>query len=51
VVDQGKCTKCGTCFEVCPSRFGAVRKISGEAVPDPIPEEKRKIERKSKKNG
>ena len=26
VIDQNKCTKCGTCFEVCPSRFGAVTK-------------------------
>jgi NADH-quinone oxidoreductase subunit F len=50
VIDQEKCTKCGTCFDVCPSRFGAVRKISGEPVPAPIPEEERKIERKSKKN-
>ncbi|MEM2601282.1 MAG: 4Fe-4S binding protein, partial [Candidatus Hadarchaeales archaeon] len=33
VVDQGKCTKCGTCFEVCT--FGAVRKLSGEPVPPP----------------
>jgi NADH-quinone oxidoreductase subunit F len=28
VIDQDKCTKCGTCFEVCPSRFGAVTKLS-----------------------
>ena len=21
VIDQEKCTKCGTCFEVCPPRF------------------------------
>ena len=26
VIDQEKCTKCGTCFEVCPPRFGAVTK-------------------------
>ncbi len=50
VIAQEKCTKCGTCFEVCPSRFGAVRKISGEPVPDPIPEEERIIIKKSKKN-
>jgi NADH-quinone oxidoreductase subunit F len=31
VIDQGKCTKCGTCFEVCA--FDAVRKLSGEPVP------------------
>jgi NADP-reducing hydrogenase subunit HndC len=50
VIEQKKCTKCGTCFEVCPSRFGAVKKISGEPVPPPIPEEQRTIVRKSKKN-
>ena len=50
IVDQEKCTKCGTCFEVCPPRFGAVTKISGEPVPSPVPEEERKIIKKSKKN-
>jgi NADH:ubiquinone oxidoreductase subunit F (NADH-binding)/(2Fe-2S) ferredoxin/ferredoxin len=49
VIDQGKCTKCGTCFEVCPDRFGAVTRLSGEPVPSPIPEEARIIARKSKK--
>ena len=47
-IDQEKCIKCGTCLEVCPSRFGAVLKISGEQVPPPIPEENRIITRKSK---
>jgi len=50
MVDQTKCTKCGTCFEVCPPRFRAVKKISGEPVPDPIPEEARIIVRGGKKN-
>jgi NADH-quinone oxidoreductase subunit F len=50
VIDQEKCTKCGTCFEVCPDRFGAVTRLSGEPVPSPIPEEKRIIAKKSKKN-
>lgn len=49
VIDQDKCIKCGTCLEACPPRFGAVRKISGEPVPPPIPEEQRTIERKSQK--
>jgi F420-non-reducing hydrogenase iron-sulfur subunit len=49
VIDQDTCIKCGTCFEVCPPRFGAVTKLSGEPVPPPIPEEQRKIVRKSKK--
>ncbi|MFH0787652.1 MAG: NADH-ubiquinone oxidoreductase-F iron-sulfur binding region domain-containing protein [Pseudomonadota bacterium] len=48
VIDQGKCTKCGTCFEVCPPRFRSVKKISGEPVPPPIPEEARTIVRESK---
>jgi Fe-S-cluster-containing hydrogenase component 2 len=45
VIDQEKCIRCGTCFEACPSRFGAVQKIIGGPVPPPIPKEKRKIVR------
>ncbi len=45
VIDQEQCIKCGTCFEVCPPRFGAIRKISGEPVPPPISEEERTIVR------
>ena len=48
VVDQEKCIKCGTCFEVCPAQFAAVTKISGKPVPPPLPEEKRIIVRKAK---
>jgi NADH:ubiquinone oxidoreductase subunit F (NADH-binding)/ferredoxin len=29
VIDQDKCIKCGTCLEVCPPRFGAVQKLTG----------------------
>ena len=43
IIDQEKCTNCGTCFEVCPSKFGAVIKISGEALPSPILEEERML--------
>ncbi len=50
VIDQAKCIKCNTCFEVCPDRFGAVTKISGAPVPPAIPEEKRAIVRKGKEN-
>ena len=32
VIDQDVCTKCGTCLEVCPPRFGAVTKLSGMKV-------------------
>ena len=49
VIDQETCIKCGTCFEVCPPRFGAVNQISGEPVPPPIPEDQRTIVRKRKK--
>ena len=49
VIDQEKCIKCGTCFEACPPRFGAVDKISGKPVPPPIPEAERALVRKSKK--
>jgi NADH:ubiquinone oxidoreductase subunit F (NADH-binding)/(2Fe-2S) ferredoxin/NAD-dependent dihydropyrimidine dehydrogenase PreA subunit len=45
VVDQSKCIKCGTCFDVCPPAFRAVAKISGEPVPPPLPEEQRLIKR------
>jgi NADP-reducing hydrogenase subunit HndC len=29
VIDETKCTKCGNCFEVCPAKFRAVVKLSG----------------------
>ncbi len=48
IIDQEKCTNCGTCLDVCPSKFDAVVKISGEPVPDPIPEDQRVIVRKRK---
>jgi NADH-quinone oxidoreductase subunit F len=46
VIDQSKCIKCGTCLEVCPPRFGAIKKISGEPLPAPISEQARIIQRK-----
>ena len=48
VIDQDMCIKCGTCFEVCPPRFGAVSKISRGPVPPPIPEAERMLVRKRK---
>ena len=36
-IDQDKCTKCGVCLEVCPPRFDAVVKLSGVAIPEPVP--------------
>jgi NADH:ubiquinone oxidoreductase subunit F (NADH-binding)/(2Fe-2S) ferredoxin/Pyruvate/2-oxoacid:ferredoxin oxidoreductase delta subunit len=41
VIDQQACDACGACFEVCPDKFDAVKKISGEPVPDPLPLDKR----------
>jgi NADP-reducing hydrogenase subunit HndC len=36
-IDQDKCTKCGVCLEVCPPRFDAVVRLTGIAVPEPVP--------------
>lgn len=36
IIDQNKCTKCGSCLEVCPPRFSAVARLSGVAVPTPV---------------
>ena len=46
VIDQELCTHCGTCYHVCPDRIHAVRRITDEPIPDPIPEEARVIGRK-----
>ena len=48
VIDQAKCNKCGTCFEVCPTRFGAAMRLTGEPVPGPLPEEARIVVRQRK---
>jgi NADH-quinone oxidoreductase subunit F len=48
VILQDKCTGCGTCLEVCPARFGAVKKLSGVPVPPPPPEEQRILVKQSK---
>ncbi len=45
VIDQELCIRCGTCYEACPERFGAISIITGGAVPPPIPEEERAIAR------
>jgi NADH:ubiquinone oxidoreductase subunit F (NADH-binding)/(2Fe-2S) ferredoxin len=37
VIEQSKCVKCGTCHEVCPERFSAIVKVSGETID--VPEE------------
>jgi NADH-quinone oxidoreductase subunit F len=51
IIDQDKCTRCGTCFEVCPPKFSSVVKLSGEPVPDPVPEEARTVRKKTKEKG
>ena len=38
IIDQEKCTKCGACLEVCPTRFDAIAKLSGVKVPEPVPQ-------------
>ena len=43
VIDQDKCIKCGTCYQACPPKFKAVLRLKGEPVPEPLPEEERKI--------
>ncbi|MGB6874326.1 MAG: NADH-ubiquinone oxidoreductase-F iron-sulfur binding region domain-containing protein [Dehalococcoidia bacterium] len=45
VIDQSKCTKCGNCFDLCPPRFDAVKRISGEPVPPSLPEDERVLVR------
>ena len=35
IIDQQKCIKCGTCLDVCPQKFSAVVKVSGEKVEVP----------------
>jgi NADH-quinone oxidoreductase subunit F len=32
-IDQEKCIKCGTCYQIC--HFNAVKKLSGEPIPPP----------------
>jgi len=35
VIDQSKCTKCGTCLDVCPRKFDAIVKVSGQRIAAP----------------
>jgi NADH-quinone oxidoreductase subunit F len=30
VIDHARCVKCGVCFEVCPRKIGAVKKLTGK---------------------
>jgi len=51
VIDQDKCTKCGLCLEVCPPRFGAVTRLSGLKVPEPVLQGTEVIREGGAKNG
>jgi ferredoxin len=51
VIDQDRCIRCGACLEACPTRFDAVRKIVGAAVPPPLHEDQRIIARKGRRTG
>ncbi len=46
IINQETCIRCGTCYDSCPPKFSAIKKLVGEAVPPPVPEEKRFITRK-----
>ncbi|UCD26373.1 MAG: NADH-quinone oxidoreductase subunit NuoF [Candidatus Bathyarchaeota archaeon] len=50
VIDQSKCIKCGSCYDLCPPKFEAVTIMSGEPVPPPIPKEERLVKRVRKEN-
>lgn len=43
VIDQEKCSKCGTCLEVCPPEYNAVIKLSPISL---LPSSKRRSERR-----
>ncbi len=51
VIEQSKCVKCGICYDVCPPKVGAVKKISGKPVPPSLPEAERAIRKGKKKGG
>ncbi|KQC12027.1 MAG: NADH-ubiquinone oxidoreductase-F iron-sulfur binding region domain-containing protein [Euryarchaeota archaeon] len=36
-IDQSKCSRCGICFHVCPSKVKAVVRISGKSSAPPVP--------------
>ncbi len=35
IIDQNKCIKCGTCYNMCPAKYSAIVKVSGEHIPTP----------------
>ena len=47
-IDQEKCIKCATCFELC--NFHAVKKLSGEPIPPPPPKGMKPIRKRKRGN-
>ena len=43
VINQEKCSKCGTCLEICPPEYRAVVKISPVSKLPAVPEEKKAV--------
>jgi NADH:ubiquinone oxidoreductase subunit F (NADH-binding)/NAD-dependent dihydropyrimidine dehydrogenase PreA subunit len=40
IINQAKCIRCGTCQDVCPPRFSAVARVSGQEIDvptEPVP--------------
>ena len=48
VINQEKCIRCGDCYRLCPARFTAVKRLSGEPVPEPLPHDQRVVEKQKK---
>jgi NADH-quinone oxidoreductase subunit F len=38
VIDQSKCTKCGSCVDACPPQYSAVIKLSPKSLLPPAEE-------------
>jgi NADH-quinone oxidoreductase subunit F len=51
IIDQEKCTKCGTCLEVCPPEYDAVVKLSPVSLlPSPEKEQEKTTLQSSRKS-